>query len=479
MPYSKFPTPAELKADLQQKQIKWLFFINPPFVDVARGIGIKNDPSTSNTAIGNAMLEKGMGESTNELTMQFIYRIERDFGKQGYYLGLFSKAKWIAKPDTLAMRQFWTPNLCSGYVLNAKEHFRDQKLDRNKQLSSVASGAFPIIFSVLDRMSKPKKYEVQDWSYDIIGKGAKPTGEHKTFLVFDKGRVLFREYFFPKNKRKKDNTKELPRMSGAVIPFTALRGKERGHFFSDKRLASNCIGTIHSVPYDGQHINKLFLTTGSNSRIYQVTTDNYQSVLTGFALFKSLTYDWLCDVDILYAPYRNLTRKEGADCMLFALLHDSNTTAYTTIKTETDVFILPNWFNPFDAEKFDWSHLSKVGKKALEELIHYCENIVQWKRLQTPYGNNKGKGVWLGLYQYRTSYETVNKTYKEKFEKDYPNKDLYGIAYPDSFKQAIEELRQRVEALAIDLCLTAGKEVTRTRDTFLEQVQQQKRLPEG
>ena len=106
---------AELKTDLQQKQIKWLFFINPPFVDVARGIGIKNDPGTSNTAIGNAMLEKGMGESTNELTMQFIYRIERDFGKQGYYLGLFSKAKWIAKPNASAMRQFWKPNFCGGY----------------------------------------------------------------------------------------------------------------------------------------------------------------------------------------------------------------------------------------------------------------------------------------------------------------------------------------------------------------------------
>jgi len=75
------------------------------------------------------------------------------------------------------------------------------------------------------------------------------------------------------------------------------------------------------------------------------------------------------------------------------------------------------------------------------------------------------------LYQYRTSYDAVNKTYKKKFGKDYPNRDLYSIPYPDSFKAAIEELRQRVEALAIDLCLTAGKEITRTRDTFLEQSQ--------
>ncbi|GHT09638.1 hypothetical protein FACS1894170_00490 [Planctomycetales bacterium] len=52
---------------------------------------------------------------------------------------------------------------------------------------------------------------------------------------------------------------------------------------------------------------------------------------------------------------------------------------------------------------------------------------MQWWSLQTPYGNNKGQGVWLGLYQYRTSYETVNKTYKKKFGVDYPSQDLYGI----------------------------------------------------
>jgi len=178
-------------------------------------------------------------------------------------------------------------------------------------------------------------------------------------------------------------------------------------------------------------------------------------------------------------PDRDLTPVEICDCMLFALLHDSNTTAYTTVKTETDMFVLQNWFNPFDEMKFDWSDLSEIGTQAFAELTHYCESIVKWRTLQTPYGNNKGNGVWLGLYQYRTSYDTVNKTYKKKFGKDYPNRDLYGIAYPDRFKSAIEALRQRVEALAIDLCLTAGKEITRTRDTFLEQSQRQPNLSEN
>ena len=205
----------------------------------------------------------------------------------------------------------------------------------------------------------------------------------------------------------------------------------------------------------------------------RMTTENYKSILIGFALFKSVKYDWTLDVDLFYAPYQDLTETEVADCILYALLCPANNTATTRANND----MLFNWFNPFDKKKFGFVNmpLSDVGKTAFDELTHYCNKIVQWKKLETPYG----LGVWLGLYQYRTSYETVNKTHRKKFEKDYPNRDLYGIPYPDSFKQAIEELRQRVEALAIDLCLTASKEVTRTRDTFSEQIQKQRRLPEG
>jgi hypothetical protein len=119
--------------------------------------------------------------------------------------------------------------------------------------------------------------------------------------------------------------------------------------------------------------------------------------------------------------------------------------------TEGETFVLPNWFNPFDETKFDWSDLSLLGKSALSELTDYCENMVKWKTLPTSYGD----GVWLGLYQYRTAYETVNKTYGKKFGKDYPNRDLYGIAYPETFKRAIADLRRRVEVLAVELCLAA------------------------
>ena len=347
-------------------------------------------------------------------------------------------------------------------MLNASEHFIQQRTKNKLELK--AHGSFPILFSLLDRLTKTLQkttatWKEQDWTYNEIDKFVKNVNS-KTFSAFDAERLSFRNYFFPLDTGEKK--RKIPIMASALVR-TGGASRITGN------VSLNFIGSVKIASVDFQDKQKSFFQSSlPTSHEVCITTANYASVLTGFALYKSVKYDWTKHDEIFYAPYRNLTKKEIADCLLYALLDSKNNTATTTVEIKGEKFFLHNWFNPFDAEKFDWSHLSKIGKQALAELTHYCENFVQWKTLQTPYGNNKGNGVWMGLYQYRTSYDTVNKTYKKKFGKDYPNRDLFGIPYPESFKHAIENLRQRIEALAIDLCLTAGKEVTRTRDTFLE-----------
>jgi len=467
---SKLPT--NLRKDLQDKNVRWLFFINPPYAESGTNIGKEYKFGVKFGNIADEMKRAGMGKCANEIKMQFLYRIERDFGKRGYYLGLFSKAKWITKQSSEAFRKIWQPKFDGGFMLNASEHFIQQRTKNKLELK--AHGKFPILFSLLDRLTKtPQKsratWHEQDWTYCEIDKFGKSVNVKK-FSAFDAGRLTFRDYFFPLDTGEKK--RKIPAMASAVI-------RTSGESRITGNVSSDFIGSVKIASVDFQDKQKSFFQSSlPTSHEVCITTANYQSILIGYALYKSVKYDWKNDQDIFYAPHRNLTKKEQADCILYALLDGMNNTATTTVEIKGEKFFLQNWFNPFDAEKFDWSHLSKVGQKAFDELTNYCEKHVQWKTLQTPYGNNKGNGVWLGLYQYRTPYDAVNKTYKKKFEEDYPNRDLYGIPYPDSFKAAIEALRQRVEALAIDLCLTVGKEVTRTRDTFLEQPNQQRRLPD-
>ena len=455
--------PKNLHDDLTNNEIKWLFFINPPYKEATGYTAEQKSPGVSSSTIADEMKSQKMGKCANELNMQFLYKIERDFGKRGYYLGLFSKAKWITKPSSERFRKMWLPKFDGGFMLSASEHFVQQ---RNKEHELKAQGTFPIIFSLLGRLQKTSQqsaasWKEQDWTYNTIDNKAKCKSS-KTFLVFDKQRLGFREYFVPHHKE--NNVRVVPVMSGAVMPLTGAKA-------GTDKASQDFTGTMVFYQADFQHNNFCNILSGLAHGGYTITTTNYKSILAGFALFKSVKYDWTRDVDLFYAPYRDLTDTEVADCLLYALLCPSNNTATTRVNNN----MLFNWFNPFDKKKFDFVNLplSAVARTAFDELMNYCNKVVQWKKLDTPYG----VGVWLGLYQYRTSYDTVNKTYKKKFGKGYPNQDLYGIPYPDSFKQAIETLRQRVETLAIELCLTAGKKIIRTRDAFLEQAKPQSLMP--
>ncbi|MDR0522183.1 MAG: hypothetical protein LBH00_10070 [Planctomycetaceae bacterium] len=438
--------PEVLKADLANGKIKWLFFINPPYKEAAGYTAAQKFSGAGSSTIAEEMKSQKMGKCAGELTMQFLYKIERDFGKHGYYLGLFSKAKWMTKPSAETFREMWIPQFDGGFMLNANEHFTQPQ---NEKHELKTRGTFPIIFSLLNHLQKTKNWK-QDWTYHVLDRESKITG-HKTFLIFDKKRLAFREYFFPVHKENK--VRPVPVVSGAVIP---LAGKKAGA----DQVSEDFIGTMVFYQADFQHHHFCNIVSGLAHSGYPVTTGNYISILTGFGLFKSVKYDWTRDADLFYAPYRDLTETEIADCVLYALICGANNTATTRING----LMLLNWFNPFHKTKFDWTHLSPTGRYAFDELTHYCRKIVQWENLHTPYGS----GVWLGLYQYRTACKTVNKTYRKKFGVDYPNQDLYGIPYPDSFRDAAEKLREKTETLAVDLCLTADKEVIRTRDTFRE-----------
>ena len=356
--------PKVLQDDLANTEIKWLFFINPPYKETTGYTSEQKLPGVGNSTIADEMKRQKLGKCANEIKMQFLYRIERDFGKRGYYLGLFSKAKWITKPSSEGFRKMWLPKFDGGFMLNANEHFIQQ---RNEKHELKAQGTFPIIFSLLDRLKKAENWE-QNWTYKIVDGKAKFT-ESKTFLVFDKQRLGFREYFFPLNQEK-NRTCVVPVMSGAVIP---LMGKQAG----TGKVVNNFVGTMVFYQADFQHNNFCNIVSGLAHGGYAMTTANYKSIFTGFALFKSVKYSWMRDVDLFYAPRRDLTEEEVADCMLYALLCPANNTATTRVNDN----ILFNWFNPFDKAKFDFVSekglpLSHVGQITFNELMNYCNKIV-------------------------------------------------------------------------------------------------------
>ena len=193
--------PANVRHDLQNKNVRWLFFINPPYAESGTGIGKEYKHGVKFGNISDEMKKAGLGKCANELALQFLYRIERDFAKRGYYLGLFSTPKWITKPSVESFRKIWHPVFHGGIMLNACEHFIQQRTKNKLELK--VHGHFPILFSLLDRLTQAKPaWEEQDWSYCEIDKLVKKVNV-KTFAAFDTERLTFRDYFFRLIQEKK------------------------------------------------------------------------------------------------------------------------------------------------------------------------------------------------------------------------------------------------------------------------------------
>ncbi|MCL2743077.1 MAG: hypothetical protein FWE67_04430 [Planctomycetaceae bacterium] len=187
-------------------------------------------------------------------------------------------------------------------MLNAAEHFIQQRTKNKLELK--AHGKFTILFSLLDRLTKtPQKsmatWGEQDWTYDELDKQARYNGKKKTFSVYSDERLSFRDYFFSLDTDPK--IKKVPIMSAAVVPTT---GESRRF----GKVSSNFIGSIKIASLDFQDQMKSFLQSSlPTSHEICMTTQNYKSILAGYALYQSVTFDWRNDADIFYAPYRNFS----------------------------------------------------------------------------------------------------------------------------------------------------------------------------
>jgi len=165
-------------------------------------------------------------------------------------------------------------------------------------------------------------------------------------------------------------------------------------------------------------------------------------------IYWSIKPTWKNNADFLSSPFRDLTRREKADAMLYALLSERNRCT-TAMLVETEINtnrgkvrnggLVRAMLNPFDSELFDWKHLSAIGKKVLEEYRKYCYEIVDWENYLTA----AGVGAWGGHYLYERTKDGLDIENKKPGD---------GYALPKTFKDAREKLRQAVEKTALEVC---------------------------
>jgi len=411
--------PEEIRREMENPDIKWLFFINPPYGEGSSGKATAKTEwfkkGVSLSLVREQMINHNMSIDSKEKYAQFLFRIEKEFrGK--YVIGSYTKIKAFTSKEYVSLRKFWKPVFKSGLICCANKWHQGK-------------GAFPIAFSIFDGRKKGQWGEME---YDILEyrKGYKKgvfKGK-KSFTQEDTKRS-FRQYFFPAEGLSNDELTVV--QANGLLTFSSA--SKTNNYRPKGTLAS---AYFLSAFMRRRQYSRLVSGMSVSHNVF-VNKSNYKRILCGLGLYWSVTPNWINDADFLSAPSRPLTPQEESDAVLLSLVHARNrmTTARLdyapqgiTVGKKTNVpngGIVENKLNPFDKKLFDWSGCSDIGKEVLRLYKNYLDNIVKWKEQDTVIG----KGEWLGMYQ----YHRIKKIPKE-------------------LVNAIEKLRQSVEQTALELC---------------------------
>lgn len=317
--------PANLRADLQNPNIKWIVYINPPYATASnfeRDPNRVNKDNVSRTAIRELMTADGMGAASRELYVQFMYRINRDFADRQAWLGIFSTPKYINSNNDQPFRD----KVCN-YKFERGFMFSSQNFQGCK-------GKFPVGF-IIWNLSERVPIEAQEISLDVYDAAVEKVAV-KTF------RPARRDEFLNKWVKRPCNTKKFPPMSSALN--IAINKKIPCDRIPDGFLASlMCWNDFLHQNYTA-FLSGPYGTAGGMS----VTPENFEQYMIMHAVHLIPKIDWLNNRDQFMQPTKKLTPEFISDAVVWSLFAPSNqTVSLRDVEYEGEIYRMPNNFFPF------------------------------------------------------------------------------------------------------------------------------------
>ena len=319
--------PQKLINDLNNPEISWIIFINPPFATsnkMGQGIGKKSKDDVSMTNIRQLMTREGLGETSRELFSQFLYRISKEFKNKTAYLGLFSKIKYLnSNNDQLLRDNIFKYKFERGFMFSS-ESFVGSK------------GKFPVGFLVWN-LSKDIHINEQEIVLDVydeycekIGTKQIPTCERTSFL----------SKWVPRYK----NTKVFPSFS------SALGIGQRTVDVRDK-IADGFLCSLMSAGNDMQHQNYTALFSGpyASAGGFSVVPENFENSMIVHSVRRIRKSDWTNDRDQFYQPHTNELPEEFiSDCVIWsAFAPSNNTVSLKDVEYKGAIYQIENHLFPF------------------------------------------------------------------------------------------------------------------------------------
>ena len=318
--------PAKLRADLDDPNITWLIYINPPYAtanNYERDKSNVNKDKLSMTAVRKQMLAENLGQSSQELTAQFLYRISRDFAGKRAYLSMFSKIKYInANADQKFRDKVFRYKFERGFVFDARNF-------------DGCKGAFPVGFLIWN-LAEQMPLEEQTILLDVYDSSVEKVAKK----IYKPAR---REEFLNLWIERPPCTKKFPPMKSALN--FGFENKNRDDLIAENALASMMCKGNDFLNQNGVAILSAPYASGHD---ISITAKNFESAMVMHVVRRLPKATWLNDRDQFMRPTKDLPREFIVDCVVWSLFAPSNqTVSLRDVEYEGEIYQITNNFYPF------------------------------------------------------------------------------------------------------------------------------------
>ena len=396
--------PQQLQDDLNNKNLKWVIFINPPWgtsqtTSLKKGHDSKYD--ISKTRIRDLMTMENLKEPSRELFTQFLYRISKEFSNKQAYLCLFSPPKYMNyKNDQKIRDTFFQYEYKKGFLFSMKHFYRANKNNKKK------SSDFPAAFAIWD-LSKKIHLEKQELLFDVYNLNIEKYATKKIHSINSKR--LLNEWIIDK---KQKSTQIMPTFSSGITVSINTKDTRAG-------IKDGFLFCLMSVSPDYQHSGQTTLMSGpySSAGAYSVTEENFEKAMIIHAVRKSIKRKWTNDKDLYYQANnsKDITDEFINDCVIWSAFSDNNMISLKDVEYKGKTYQIKNNLFPYiidEIKKWDCTNSDIQVQLSTANEDRFLAKYLQGKKLSKEAVEVYLIGKELHKFFYKELCNIHRKTYK-------------------------------------------------------------------
>lgn len=388
--YKKIPK--NLEKDLENENLKWLIFINPPYAtSQVAGANSKSKKNVSKSLIREIMHKEGLGESSRELYVQFMFRIKCEFKNLDASLALFSKINYLKSNNNEKFRE----NVCRYKFINGFM-FSSSNFESTSKLSP-----FPVGF-IIWKLYKESILKKENITLDILNDKAEREGKKHVIIV----------------ERKKLLNKWIKRVRCKIffVPLSsAIKIKRTGNDVRN-RICEGFLGSLMSCGNDlqKQNLTAILSAPQASAGSLSITADNFEFAMITHTIRRIVRVNWMNSSDQFVIPNEKLTDETITDMVVWSLFAVSNqTVSIDRAFYKENVYKITNNFFPFNIEDVkDWCKNKNIISSFLDDRNRFVCNYMKSRNLSL-----ESKSVLdIGRSIYKYFFENIDCVNKEKFK---------------------------------------------------------------